>query len=273
MEKFTPTTQSDLVASAIKAQDLNWFSRNIHDLQRQMLQSAPIESIGGRLKSIVSELLRLLNRVVQPTGLIVAIIGPDGCGKTTVIKHISEEFVPPFRRLRYFHLRPNFGRIANNKIEHTPHSTPPRSNFFSLLKTAVFIADYWTSWLKLVLPAKVRSSLVIFDRYYHDMLVDQRRYRLPPGFLPARLLAPLIPKPDIWLILSAHPEQLVARKGEISLDDAARLNAGYLELARTLDNAFVIDASTSLDETLHSVVTTIRGQLERRAERQLQALA
>lgn len=273
LEKFTSVTQCDLVAKAIQGRDLGWFSQNINALQREMLRSIPIESIGGRIKSKVSELLRLLDRVAQPTGLIIAILGPDGCGKTTVIKHISEEFIPPFRRLRYFHLRPNFGRIADNKVEHAPHSKAPRSGFSSFLKIGVFVADYWISWLKFVLPAKIRSSLVIFDRYYHDMLVDQRRYRLPSGFLPARLLAPLIPKPDIWLILNARPEQLVARKGEISLDDAARLNAGYLELARTLDNAFVIDASTSLDETLNSVVTTIRGQLERRAERQLQALA
>jgi len=118
----------------------------------------------------------------------------------------------------------------------------------------------------LVYPAKVRSTLVVFDRYYHDMLIDPVRYRLPSTCALPKLLVWMIPQPDLWLILDAPPETLVARKGEITLQAAQELTIKYRALANTLSNAVLINTGAGLEETLAEVVGVVNNHLATRMQ-------
>ena len=42
---------------------------------------------------------------------------------------------------------------------------------------SAFFLDHWVGYIFKVRPALGRSNFVIFDRYFHDVLVDPRRYR------------------------------------------------------------------------------------------------
>lgn len=225
-----------------------------------------------RMRSRVQEWLRIFRRVTRPTGFVVAILGPDGSGKTTVIEHIEKEFACAFRGIRRFHLRPHFGRAAGGTTVSDPHAQDPRGRLASCLKIGMFVADYWSSWLRQVMPSKIRSTLIVFDRYYHDLLVDRRRYRLPERFALPRWMSSLIPQPDLWLVLDAPAEQLVARKGEISLESARSLTTAYAALAHRLPNAVVIDSGGSVEQTLQAAVRAVRERLGVRAQGTLRRL-
>ena len=70
----------------------------------------------------------------------------------------------------------------------TPQGRVPRNAFVSWLLIFYFFADHWAGWLLKVLPAKIQSSLLVFDRNFDDLLVDERRYRLSGTSLLVRIL-------------------------------------------------------------------------------------
>jgi hypothetical protein len=98
----------------------------------------------------VPELGRVWRRWRDPTGLFVAVLGPDGAGKSTVIEGLRKEMAGAFRGTARFHLMPGLLRRPSNSGPVTdPHGKPPRSWLFSLLKLAYYWLDYTLGyWLR-----------------------------------------------------------------------------------------------------------------------------
>jgi thymidylate kinase len=200
-----------------------------------------------RWPDVAQDLVRRVGRFFRPTGLVVALMGPDGSGKSLLIEALLAQQQDGFRRTRYFHLRPGvLGTSEDAKAPTTdPHAKPAYGTAKSAVKLAYVAADYLLGyWLK-VRPAVVRSSFVIFDRYYHDLLVDPRRSRYgAPDWL-VRLLGYFVPKPDLMLVLDAEVDVILARKQEVTRAECARQVAAYRALAEDHDFVRLIDANQS----------------------------
>lgn len=249
--------------------NVEWFADNRERLRAQIMGSRRLEGPFSRMRSAIAELSRIGRRILRPTGLVIAVLGPDGSGKTTVLEHLAAELAPAFRRVERFHLRPHFSRKGSGTVVTDPHSMAPRSRPTSVLKVALFTFDYLWGWLGSIWPAKIRSTLVLFDRYFHDMLVDPARYRLAPTFSVPRRALPLIPLPDLWLVLTASPATLVARKGELTMESAARLVRDYESLAESLHRAVLISTEQPLDEVLARAVDAACAHLHTRLQTRL----
>jgi thymidylate kinase len=182
-------------------------------------------------------------------GIWIAVLGPDGSGKSTLISHLEREFKGTFRRTTIFHLMPGLmRRQASGGPVTDPHSKPPRSLPASLLKLLYYLLDYNLGyWLK-VRPALVKSTLVLFDRYYDDLLVDPKRYRYGGPMWLARWLRRLILRPDLWLILDVPEEEILHRKQEVPLEEVRHQREGYRQLATELPNAFLLNGSLPPEE-------------------------
>lgn len=179
----------------------------------------------------------------------VAILGPDGAGKSGVIDYLETDLAAQFSSTRRYHLRPHFGkRWRSTPPVLNPHAQTARSFFASLVKLLLWFADYWLGYLFAVRPCVKRGGLVLFDRYGHDLLVDCKRYRLPiRAFGCARLLVQALPVPDLFVLLHAPAEELQRRKSEVSFLESQRQVRDYLNLMGSLPNAVVIDALRPLD--------------------------
>jgi len=214
-------------------------------LKRQKLRKDPLNA----LRYWLPEIPRIWRRLRYPTGFFVAVLGPDGSGKSTLIAHLERELQRAFRRTAVFHLMPGLlKRKANQGAVTDPHGKPPRSPLVSFLKLLYYLLDYNLGyWLK-VRPALVRSTLVLFDRYYDDLLVDPRRYRYGGPLWLARWLRRLIPRPDLWLILDVPEEEILRRKQEMPVEEIRRQREAYRRLAMELPNAFLLDGSLPPDE-------------------------
>jgi thymidylate kinase len=94
---------------------------------------------------------------------------------------------------------------------------------------------------RLVLESARRSSfgVVIFDRWIYDELANQN---LGSRFnrLYVRLLANLVPKPDLGFYLDAVPEQARARKPEYPLSFLVANRSSYLRLSQLIHGITVI---------------------------------
>ncbi len=217
------------------------------------------------INSIFFEIKRVSFRLIKPPGLTISILGPDGSGKSTIINLLKKEKLP-FRRIHCFHLKPRiFGNKGDGKPVTNPHGKEPHRGLKSYLKLIYFALDYIIGyWIK-IFPLTIRSSLIIFDRYYDDILVDPKRYRYSGSIKFAKVLKILIPEPDIYIILTTEPHIIYKRKVEVSFEELKRQIQEYDNL---LDNKkfFKIDASLPPKQILDKINEIIIKKLAKRYE-------
>lgn len=191
----------------------------------------------------IEEAARLLWRWLHPTGLFLIVLGPDGAGKSTLLENLLPQVRGAFRRTRRFHWRPGllWRRQATGPVAH-PHAQAESSPYWSAARVIGHLLDYWLGYWLAVRPMLARSGLVVFDRYFDDLLADPRRYRYHGPLWLVRLLSRVRPKPQLVLVLGAPEEVILSRKQEVTPEAVRRQRLAYDELADRL-GAERIDAA------------------------------
>lgn len=186
----------------------------------------------------------------------VVILGPDGAGKSSVIQGLMRGLDRAGRDAKTRHLKPCLFALRRGAEAATiadPHGKPPRSALVSLAKIFVWLLEEW--YFNLFKEKK--ETLLICDRYYHDLLVDPKRYRFGAPLWTARLAGKLMPRPKLWVLLDAPAEVLQGRKREVPQEETARQRQAYLAFVREQSNYAIVDASQSLDRVIADVEDAI----------------
>jgi thymidylate kinase len=234
-------------------------------LRRELLPPVTLRDLPSSVRYWAGDGLRRFRRWRAPTGAHVVLLGADGSGKSATLSALRNGLAPAFRRATSKHLAPALFHAARAKHPMTaPHSCPPRSLIGLLARAAYWVADYTLGYYVKVRPALARSTLVLFDRYLLDALVDPRRYRYGGPRWVLHLVWSLIPKPDLVILLDAPTEVLRARKQEVSLRETERQRHVYRELVKMLPNGHVVDAAQPLDGVVTAVGTVVLGFLTSR---------
>lgn len=244
---------SRMFVEALVKNDLDWMPRALSQVRSALGRSRTRESWSEALGIMRLESRRICTRLLRPTGLVLALLGPDGSGKSTVLEEMQRSLAPAFRGVRTFHLRPRLEGKGEPGAGGSPHTLRARGHIVSVLKLVMFLFDYWAGWVFRVWPGKCRSLLAIFDRYFHDMLVDSKRYRLPEMSRLVSLFATRVPQPDLWLVMTANPDVLLTRKDELTEESASHLVEHYERLHITLEHSVLVDAGQPLDSVLRDV--------------------
>ncbi|MGN0845274.1 MAG: hypothetical protein ACI4QT_08670, partial [Kiritimatiellia bacterium] len=176
-----------------------------------------------------------LKRILQPTGFVLAVMGPDGSGKSTFLNQFEKDIQPAFRRMQRFHLFP-VPEAENATVVSNPHEKKPRGPFLSLCKLCYYLALYRSGHIRYVLPKKIRSTLTIYDRYFDDIVIDPIRYRNGISTRIVRLFCRFIPRPDQWFFLDCPTGVIQARKAEVTAEETERQRQAYLKLADARKN-------------------------------------
>lgn len=228
---------------AVKRQvlDANWqglYSQN-KAIKKNLTERAPLTTIGRRIRD------RLLRKVQRGVGYLlpqtpsVALMAPDGAGKSTLAQGIGENFYFPVR-LVYMGLYQN-GTVRRDKK----------------VKGVGLLNNLLTQWWRYLTSRHYRAGgkMVVFDRYSYDALL--------PSPTPSRkstirrwLLAHSCPPPDLILFLDAPGEMLYARKGERTPVALEEQRQQYLQMRSTLPQMVVVDA-TQGSERVRQEVTEI----------------
>jgi glycosyltransferase involved in cell wall biosynthesis/thymidylate kinase len=239
--------------------------------------SAPAERLRNRARStrktsvsmILGSMARIVDRLVHPTGISVAMIGPDGSGKSTVLDEVVTSLLPVFRRTRQLHLKPTLGRPRERPVVSDPHGRPNRGGLVSVGKLFYLGLTYFLGYWLQVSFDTVRSTLVTFDRYVYDLVADPRRWRYggPQALLP--LLLHLAPKPDIAIYLDTPAEVAIARKQEVGLDECRRQVVAYRRLAAERPEIHAVAADRNVDLVITEAIELIVHHMALRIRRRM----
>lgn len=203
----------------------------------------------------------LRNYLGSGTGFSIGFTGPDGAGKTTVIDLVIDRFGDVFRKAHsYYHFRPalfgNLGDVAQkagvkkevDRNYNDPHRGTRTSVLSSLARLIYYTIDYIVGyWLKVKTQTRI-TRLVIFDRYFSDIICDSRRSRI---YLPYKFLnlwrKCLIPSLKYNILLTASTDVIFNRKRELSQEDIETINSRIDYLASQRGYYKVINDSSPED--------------------------
>ena len=178
------------------------------------------------------------NYICSNTGFAIGFTGPDGVGKTTVIEMLIGRLGGVFRTAHsYMHFRPmlfgNLGEVAHSaglkrevdRNYNDPHRGKKVGVMSSLVRLVYYSVDYIVGyWLKVKSQIRI-TRLVVFDRYYTDVICDSRRSRI---FLNYRFLywfgRVFIPQLDYNILLTAEVDTILARKQELTREGIEAIN-------------------------------------------------
>jgi len=91
----------------------------------------------------------------------------------------------------------------------------------------------------------------VYDRNFHDILVDTKRYRYGGPLWLLHLLERMVPHNElVFLTLEADPETILQRKQEVSPEEVGRQCTEYRRLAQKLPNSHVIRTDRDLEQSV-----------------------
>ena len=205
-------------------------------------------------------------RFKRPAGMDIALLAPDGGGKSTILEALKAYGVTSFAGVERKYIRPgmfkNIGQYKPNaQPEKTdnpdPHGRKPDGVLKSLVRFLIYMIDFTLGYYIKVVPLKWKRKLIVFDRYYYDYYVDMYRYHYSlPQWLP-RLFGFMIPRPAITFILYASPEVIYNRKKELTFEETRRQCEKFKDMAQTLPNAQLINVDRPVCDIVKDIVTVI----------------
>jgi hypothetical protein len=207
-----------------------------------------------RLRATANTLRRWsgkLLRVSRRQGVKVALLAPDGAGKSTLTRGIETAFYFPVRSI-------------DMGLYQVPRPRGPRH-----VPGIGLAVQLWTQWVGWVGGAyhQRRGRLVLFDRYAYDALLPTRFRYSRLGRARRWLLAHACPAPELVLLLDAPGEVLHARKGEKTVDLLESQRRAYRVLLARLTRAAVVDATRPAEQVRSEVTAIIWREYVRRWNR------
>jgi len=204
---------------------------------------------------------------MKRNNIIIVVEGTDGSGKSFIINSIT----PWLEKLTgkdviYYHLRPNLlpeigvllGKRASqdaNQVNSNPHSKKQSGLIGSLFRWCYYLIDYTLGYFINVFCSG--KNIFIFDRYYYDYYIDQKRSRTNLPYWILKLGEWLVPSPTISLCLGGDPEKIYARKPETSLEEVKRQTNILKNFCKQKKNAVWIDTTLQPEESIRDAKSAI----------------
>ncbi len=262
--KFSPKKATRLLIESIKEifnvnpynyidSELNFKNGAESRLRIEFFKNVISHHKVSAIQTIISHYLHLIKRWMYHPGFMICILGPDGVGKSSVIECMENTTI--FDKSTAFYLLPGFlkryrmSQKKENTANTDPHGRPRRSYLFSVFKVFVWLYEYYFGYYFIIKKHLFLGHLVVFDRYYSDIIIDQKRYRYRGSTKLLRLVNMLLPSPDATFILTASPEIIQSRKQEVPFDETKSQIERYLSYSNNSENCYIISTEQSIEKS------------------------
>jgi thymidylate kinase len=208
----------------------------------QMRRSAVAALLGWHPANVARAVVGRARRVLScvdgaRAGVLIALVGPDGAGKTSFIAALQAEIGERFdlaARSAYMgpwdrHVLPSSKLLARvdasplDELEE-PHSPRWRRRLVSridstgTLRRTMYYAnlpfEMWARYIWRVKRHQLLSRVVVADRYVYDLEVGFRNVAVRNSAGLRRLICHFLPRPDVTILLYNDPDIIWDRKSE-----------------------------------------------------------
>ncbi|MDP9233756.1 MAG: hypothetical protein M3P01_04295 [Actinomycetota bacterium] len=156
-------------------------------------------------------------------GRVIAVLGPDGSGKSTFSDALVAGPLGGQTIMRLHHRPGVFASRTPSGVPVTePHAGTPYARSLSLAKLLFLFMDFRIGWWTQIKPFVRRGGWVVWERPWWDISIDPARYRLQGNSRAVRVLGAALPDPDLVIVLEAPVDVLLARKREVSEAELTR---------------------------------------------------
>lgn len=189
----------------------------------------------------------------------VAVLGADGSGKSTVIDGLIEHLASKKIDVVNQHWRPVLGGKdeSDNGPVVDPHAQTPRGMVASMLKVGVLLVIWRLSFWGDIGKQRKQGKLVLFDRFYADLLNDPIRYRYGGSRVFASTVFKWMPKPDLIILLDAEAEVLYARKPEVEMGELKKIVSRYRDYIDNEKRGKLINSDQEVKKVIADAVVAI----------------
>jgi thymidylate kinase len=242
---------------------------------KQPLTNAIKHNLACRPVGLIRDVIYFLytfigNYIHSNTGFSIGFTGADGSGKTTVINLLIESLGDVFCKAHMlYHFRPtiipNAGEAAHSAgVKKTvdrkydkPHRGGKTNIFSSTIRLLYYTVDYIMGYfIKIKTKCRI-THLVIFDRYYTDIVVDSRRSRIYLNYKFLYWFGRLfIPSLDYNILLTASNETILTRKQELDSSAILEINEKLVSLSKKKEYKLIINEKTP-DGTVKEILEYI----------------
>ena len=155
---FFSVDNQNIISKSFENNTIAFLIKNIDVLKKELRQNIPFN-----FKDKVLKIHNRITRILEPTGLIVGIVGSNDALKTIVVDALKTNLTEAFRQ--------------NKRFNFYSTSKPNKNRWF-------YFISYWFK----IFPLKVRSTLIILDFYSNTFLdlMGKNNY---------------VSQPDLWIFL------------------------------------------------------------------------
>jgi thymidylate kinase len=215
----------------------------------------------------------------------VALIGPDGAGKTTMARRLVNTFPLPIRYLymgvniessnvalptsrlieKIKQLRNKKSGAARSSGHVSQERKRKKSGVLASLRAGLRLVNRLSEeWYRQFLSWKYqrKGHIVVYDRHFQFDFERNKNGTKDNGFhltdwLHRWCLANLYPRPDLVIYLDAPAEVLYARKREATLEYLESRRQAFLQQGKQIPNFVVIDSTQPLERVYSEVAARI----------------
>jgi len=239
LHEHWPSMTWDKLAASIDAEAWDALIGDRRSIESLLARRDRLGTHFRRTRDFLLRKMQRAARLLWPRTLSVAVLAPDGAGKSTLIAALQKSF--------YFSVHAVYmGLYSRDK-----------KTAGSERRGLAFLGRILTQWRR-CLEARLqqaRGSFVVFDRYSYDALLPASSPLRLGSRLRRLVLAHACPAPDLVVVLDAPGSTLFARKGEHSPGALEHQRQAYLALQAQIPQMVVVDATREAHEVCRQVTS------------------
>lgn len=257
---LAPALPWKVLENHLSRQDWHHLLQLRHKLAQHLRRRQRRAALRRTISCYTLRRLRPLLFALRRRGLFIALLAPDGAGKSTLAQSLRRDFG---LRAQLIYMGTNIaastvGLPTTRWLHHMlkkSHAPKPLRLLFKPISYCNRVTELWyriafAQWQRL------RGKFVVFDRYVYDSWIAK-----PATTTLKRLRRKLLeagwPKPDLVILLDAPGELLFRRKGEHSPEWLEQQRQAYLALQKHLPQMRVIDATRNAEAVRRAVLALI----------------
>lgn len=268
-----------LIIEIIKKEDISIFYDNYDIFYKSIMKMSKKKfKIKEKIKYVIFKLLNYPSkRILHKCGMSIVFLAPDGTGKSTIIKHISETCSGSFYGIEKMYFRPRFFKNLGSynrinpseeaKKNDNPHNIKVNGKIKSFLRFIFYNFDFLFGTFLIVNKYKMKKKLVIFDRYYYDYYADMKRYQYSISKRWVDIFRFMIPEPDIVFILDAPNLVIRNRKEELTIEEIEQQREDFKNASKKIKNSIIIDTNKDINRVIKEITEIILATQERKTQK------